>query len=164
MHKKWPVMASAVVLASASLMVADAMSTETVPMLSVNIPLDGVTAAQRAPVFSASILRMGEGVDGQRTSLLDTSRPPILDLNFKQGGVESLNLQGVTLLKRVITYNADGSTSEGMAMPELTPAQWAMIGLGVAGVLCVTDVICDDDDGGKKPPADDVIADDVMVE
>ncbi|RCX31163.1 hypothetical protein [Thioalbus denitrificans] len=164
MHKKWPVMASAVVLASASLMVADAMSTETVPMLSVNIPLDGVTAAQRAPVFSASILRMGEGADGQRTSLLDTSRPPILDLNFKQGGVESLNLQGVTLLKRVITYNADGSTSEGMAMPELTPVQWAMIGLGVAGVLCVTEVICDDDDGGRKPPADDVIADDVLVE
>lgn len=163
MHKKWPVMASAVVLASASLVVADAMSTETVPMLSVNIPLDGVTAAQRTPVYSASLLRAGEGVDGRRTSLLDTSRPPILDLNFKQGGVESLNLQGVTLLKRVVTYNADGSASEGMAMPELTPAQWAMIGLGVAGVLCVTDVICDDDDG-KKPPADDVIADDVIVE
>jgi hypothetical protein len=58
MHKKWPVMASAVVLASASLMVADAMSTETVPMLSVNIPLDGVTAAQRAPVFSSSLQRL----------------------------------------------------------------------------------------------------------
>ncbi|MDH5516068.1 MAG: hypothetical protein OEY45_13010, partial [Gammaproteobacteria bacterium] len=93
-------------------------------------------------------------------SLADTGRPRLLDMRFKQGGVESLKLNGVSLVKKIVTVNADGSTSEQMGMASLTESQWVLIGLGVGATLCIGEVICDDDDPAQLPPGDDVVAPD----
>jgi hypothetical protein len=127
-----------------------------VPMAYINIPLGGDQKAQSEPVYGLSLNRANNA--GQ---IRGNGAPPILDLQFKSKGVDSLKVGGATLMQRVAVQNADGTISNNFTMQEITPNQWLIIGVGVFGVLCAGEVICDDNDDQDEPPTDDIVVDDV---
>ncbi len=155
--------ALAIVAASATMVTADNSGSEVVPILYMSVPFGGHSSAQREPVFGAALGIVGASrsaaAQGKVVNMADTGRPRLLDMRFKQGGVESLKLNGVSLIQKIVAVNADGSTSERMGMADLSESQWVLIGLGVGAALCIGEVICDDEDPAQSPPGDDVMAD-----
>jgi len=157
--------------ASASLVTADSFDNEAVPMLYMKVPLGGTSATQRQAEYGAALnmVRRSQSAaeKGEPVNFVDTGHPRLLDLRFKKGGVDSLQMNGVSVVQKVVKLNADGSKSEETKFMDLTSDQWLMIGLGVGVVLCATDVICDlhddDDDDGKKK-GDDIIGDDILLD
>lgn len=153
-----------VAIASSSLVTADNVGNEVMPMLYLKIPIGSKHSMHRDAEYGAAFGIVetspnASGLDGINR-IRDTDRPRLLDLRFKQDGFESLEMNGVSLVQKIVKVNADGSTSEDAGLADLTTAQWILIGLGVGGVLCATDVICDDDNGSAAPPVpDDVMAD-----
>lgn len=159
--------ALAIVAASATLVTADNSDSEVVPMLYMNVPFGGHSSAQREPVYGAALGIVGASrsaaAQDKVVSLADTGRPRLLDMRFKQGGVESLKLNGVSLIQKIVTVNADGSTSEHTGMASLSESQWVLIGLGVGATLCISEVICDDDGPSQSPPVEDAVAADAIA-
>lgn len=159
-----------VVATPASLVTADNLGNEVMPMLYIKVPIDGNSTSQRETVYGAalSIVETSRSTaeKGKIANFMNTDRPRLLDLRFKQGSVDSLKMNGMSLMQKVVTVNADGSTSEEMSSSDLTPGQWAIIVLGVGAALCVGDVICDnDDDDDASRQADDMMGpDDLMAD
>lgn len=159
--KKLIVILSALIVTSASLVTAENVDNEVMPMLYLEIPIGSKHTMHREAEYGAALGIVGTSQNaferGKVISFMDTDRPRLLDLRFKQDSIDSLKVNGVSLVQKIVTVNADGTTTEESGLADLTPAQWILIGLGVGGVLCAADVICDDDDD-RPALADDVMA------
>jgi hypothetical protein len=154
---------------TASLVTADNFDNDPVPMVYLNVPLGGTSASQRESEYGAALSlsqrSQSDAEKGEPLNFMDTGRPRLLDLRLKKGGLDSLQMNGVSLVQKVVKLNADGSKSEETKWLDLTPAQWVLIGLGVGVGLCVTEVICDlpehRDDGPDRRLRDDIQYDDI---
>ncbi len=133
------------------LLVAQETERELVPMAYINVPLGGGNKTQSEPVYGLSLGYAQESGQSQVVGDRHNKRPPILDLQFKARGVNSLKLGGSTLMQRVAVHNADGTVSSNFSMQDITPNQWAIIGLGTFGILCASKAICDKDDKDNEP-------------
>ncbi len=155
-------------IASATWVSAQDNGSEVVPMLYMQVPFGGGSSTQDDSSYGMAFvtkapIQIGGDISAP-VNLLDTNRPRLLDMRFKQHGFDSLKLNGVSLVQKVITHNADGTTTEETTTNGLTTGQMLMIGLGVGGLLCAADVICDDKDDheDETPAPDDVVEDDAV--
>jgi hypothetical protein len=128
-----------------------------VPMLYMNMPFGDSSSAKDVSSYGMALVTKAPSQIGSDitapVNLLDSSSPRLLDMRFNQEGFDSLKLNGVSLVQRVITYNADGTTNGETTTTDLSLEDWLMLGFGAAGVLCAADVICDDPD--PDPPAEE---------
>ncbi len=119
-------------------------SGEVVPFGYLNMPF-GPGATQEAPAYGFSLAQTETSNSAPVANLLDTKRPPLLDLRFKGDELDALELNGVNALNKSITYNADGTTSTEFGL------DWQAIVIGgiAAGIIyCALE--CRHDSGSSE--------------
>ncbi len=85
---------------------------ETTPTAYLSIPFNGNTRAEREPTFGLALGQLQKANPVQPSlALFQGGRPPLVDLQFRDGGLGAVNFNGINTLHKYTVYKADGSTS-----------------------------------------------------
>ncbi len=128
---------------------------EMVPFGYLKMPFGGSSVAKQETTYGFSLAQTNSSSSG--VNLFDNSRPPLLNLQFKEDELDAVKLNGLNVLEKQVRYNADGTTTT------TNNINWGYVGygaltLGVIGYLCHRndwDLFgCDDHDSSYTPPPD----------
>jgi len=141
--KKFAYAPLAIMLAIVPQVQAGDMGGEVVPFGYLKMPFGGASS-QQDTTYGFSLAQTNSSVSGM--NMFDSERPPLLNLQFKGDELDALKLNGLDVLDKQVTYNADGTTTTSMGI------NWKYVAAGVAvlggiSYLCARnnwDNLCDE--------------------
>lgn len=91
---------------------ASAWEIESTPTAYLSIPFNGNTRAERAPTFGLALGQLQKANPVQPSlALFQGGRPPLVDLQFREGELGAVSFNGINALQKHTVYKADGTTS-----------------------------------------------------
>lgn len=142
---KWKLAGGSLLLAAASAAAADT-GVELGALSYMRISLDSARSVTQ-PQFGLAIANLQQATP-QGPSVDLTAAPRMVDMRMSDGQVQEIWLNRTRFAVR------DPHTGRLNAFGDMDdPATWAVGGLAVLGVLCITETwICEDDDAPPPPP------------
>lgn len=122
---------------------------DTTPTAYISIPLGAKTHSQAVPSYGLALGQPQQAMPmAGAAPLVSASRPPMLDLRFRDRTLHSLSLNGVNTLARRTVYGADGSAEMEI--------NWEYVGaavlIGGVAVFLAVDAANDSDDDNNDSP------------
>lgn len=118
---------------------------EIMPFGYMKMPFGG-TGAQQETTYGFSLAQTNSSAPGM--NMFDSERPPLLNLQFKGEQLDALKLNGMNVLDKQVTYNADGTTTTNLGINWKYVAAGVLV-LGGISYLCARndwDNLCDEEE------------------
>ena len=123
--KKFSYLLAIITLFFCTLAQGDELTTEFVPAVYFNLPFDLTTGHSFKPSIGLQIAKLDVG-QNSGVALFSSSEHKLLDMDFSDGGINRVSLNGVEVLRTKTVLNANGTSRR------VTESETAYV---VAGVL-----------------------------
>ncbi len=114
----------AVMLAVVPQVNADSMP---VPHAYVKVPFSGASPAQETPTFGFAL---------EQNAAFNKKSTPMLNLEFKGEELDAVNINGLNVLEKTVTFDANGNAQTQSGI------NWKIVGWSALGVVAAAHIAC----------------------